>query len=308
MMEKIKSNLTYVICAILGLFNFIFLAFPYLTVYSKSNLGYGNYSDGMSGYKILKIWGKEEYYLDDAKFGGVMSSLVQLFILLLGIALLAWGVMGLLKAFGIFGQFPDKLGKLESRKLGEFGLFGLAGLNVLLLVFLIIFTATNTEKINEYGYTIEGGYKLSAGIFIALILTAGAVVALKLLEKKLPAGGSTESVSYVCAKCGKKAKAADKFCSACGGEIEKKVAVKEEYACVKCGKKAKASDKFCNACGGEIEKRSAVKEEFACVKCGKSASGKEKFCSECGGEIKVKDAAAPVEEAAAIAEDAVPEG
>ncbi len=263
MMEKIKSNLTYVICAVLGLFNFILLAIPYVTVYSKS--GFTNYSDGVSGYKMLEIWGNDEYYLADAKFGGVMSSLIQLFVLLLGIAILAWGTLGLLKAFGIFGQFPDKLGKLESRKLGEFGLCGLAGLNVLLLVFLIIFTATNSEKINEYGYTFEGGYKLSAGIFISLVITAGAVVALKLLEKKFPANDSGETITYVCNKCGKKAKAVDKFCSACGGEIEKKVVVKEEYACVKCGRKASAKEKFCSECGGEIKvkERASVAEPTA---------------------------------------------
>ena len=120
----------------------------------------------------------------------------------------------------------------------------------LLLIFLIILTATNTEK-SEYG---SAGIKFSAGIFIALIFTIGAVVALKVLEKKLPAtdeGG--ETVTYVCGKCGKKAKAKDKFCNACGGEIEKKVVVKEEYACEKCGKRASAKEKFCSACGGEIK-------------------------------------------------------
>ncbi len=263
MMNKLKSNLTYVICAVLGLLNFILLAFNYVKAYSESNLGYGNYSESMSGYRILKIWGNDSYYFKDAKFGGVMSSTFQLFILLLGIALLAWGVLGLLKAFGIFEKFPDKVGKLESKKIGEFGLFGLAGLNVLLLVFLIVFTASNSEKISEHGITVEGGYKLSAGIFIAIIFTVGAAVALKLLEKKFPASDNGESVTYVCKKCGKKAKAKDKFCSSCGGEIEKKVVVKEEYACVKCGKKATAKDKFCNACGGEIKVKEAPPQEEA---------------------------------------------
>ena len=98
-----------------------------------------------------------------------------------GIALLAWGVLGLLKAFGIFDKFPDRLGNIESKKIAEFGIFGLAGLNVLLLVFLIIFSATNSESYSEYG--MEG----SAGIFISLVITVGAAVALKILEKKLPA-------------------------------------------------------------------------------------------------------------------------
>ena len=244
MMNKLKNNLAYVFCAGFGLLNFIFLAFNYITSFAKYSYGgYGNYSQsyGVSGYKVMDLW--------ELKFSGVMSSIIQLFILLLGIALLAWGVLGLLKAFGIFEKFPDKLGKVESKKLGEFGLFGLAGLNVLLLIFLIILTASNTEK-SEYG---SAGIKLSAGIFIAVIFTVGAVVALKVLEKKLPAideGG--ETVTYVCSKCGKKAKANDKFCNVCGGEIEKKVVVKEEYVCEKCGKKVTAKDKFCNVCGGAV--------------------------------------------------------
>ncbi len=270
MMEKIKSNLTYVMCAGLGLLNFILLAIPYIASFYSYDLGEwgGKQSDseGISGYKVMDLW--------EGGFSGVMSSLIQLFVLLGGIALLAWGILGLLKAFGLFGQFPDRLGKFESKKIGEYGLFGLAGLNLLLLVFLIIFTAANSESYSEYGYESSAGFRLSAGIFISLVITVCAVVALKVLEKKFPAGESSETVTYACAKCGKKAKAADKFCSACGGEIEKKVVVKEEYACVKCGKKATA---------------------------------KEKFCSECGGEIKVKEAP-PQKEAAAPLDDVVPQG
>ncbi len=263
MLEKIKRNLTYVFCAGLGLFNFIFLAFRYVTAYSKTP--YSSAKEGVSGYEILKIWGKDEYYFKDAKFGGVMSSMMQLFILLLGIALLIWGVLGLLKAFGILEQFPDKVGKFESKKLGEYGLFGFAGLNVLLLIFLIVFTVSNTEKMTEYGITIEAGYKFSAGIFITLIFAVGAAVALKVLEKQLPVSESGESVTYVCTKCGKKAKASHKFCNACGGEVEKKVVVKEENACVKCGKKASAKDRFCSVCGGEIKLKEAPVQEEAAV-------------------------------------------
>ncbi len=259
MMEKIKSNLTYVICAILGLFNFILLAIPYISSYYSYNLGeWGgeqSSSVGISGYSVMDLW--------DGGFSGVMSSIIQLFALLLGIALLIWGVLGMLKAFGILEKFPDKVGNTESKKLGEYGLFGLAGLNVLLFVFLIIFTAANSESYEEYGMETSAGFSLSAGIFISLVITVGAVVALKILEKKLPASESGEIVSYACAKCGKKARAADKFCSACGGEIEKKVAVKEEYACVKCGKRATAKDKFCNLCGGEIKVKEKTPAEVS---------------------------------------------
>ena len=270
MMEKIKSNLAYVGCAILGLLNFILLAIPYISSYYSYDLGeWGGKqrgSDGISGYKVMDLW--------EGGFSGVMSSLIQLFVLLGGIAILAWGVLGLLKAFGIFDKFPDKLGNIESKKIAEFGIFGLAGLNVLLLVFLIILSATNSESYSEYGMEGSAGIRLSAGIFISLVITVGAAVALKILEKKLPATDSGETVTYVCSKCGKKARSTDKFCNACGGEIEKKVVVKEEYACEKCGKRATA---------------------------------KEKFCSACGGEIKVKEKP-PIEEAAATLDDVVPQG
>ncbi len=259
MLEKIKSNLTYVVCAVLGLFNFILLAIPYIASYYSYDLGaWGgkqSSSDGISGYKVMDLW--------EGGFPGVMSSLIQIFVLIGGIALLAWGVLGLLKAFGIFDKLPERLGNIESKKIGEYGLFGIAGLNVLLLVFLIILSATNSESYSEYGMEGSAGIRLSAGIFISLVITVGAVVALKILEKKLPASDGGETVTYVCNKCGKRARSSDKFCNACGGEIEKKVVVKEEYACVKCGKKATAKDKFCNACGGEIKVKEAPPQEEA---------------------------------------------
>ena len=253
MLEKLKQNMSYVFCGILGLLNFILLAIPYLSSFYSYDLGeWGgkkSESEGISGYEIMDLW--------EGGFSGVMSSLLQLFVLILGIGLLAWGILGLLKALDILPQFPDKLGGLESKKLGEFGLFGIAGLNVLLLVFLIIFSASNTETYSEYGMESSAGIRLSAGIFISLVLSVGAVVALKVLEKKLPASDSGESVIFSCSKCGKKARSSDKFCNACGGAVEKKIVVKEEYACVGCGKSASGKDKFCSSCGGEIKVKEA---------------------------------------------------
>ena len=78
------------------------------------------------------------------------------------------------------------------------------------------------------------------------------MVALKVLEKKFPASESAETVIYVCSKCGKRARAKDKFCNECGGAVEQQVKVNNKYVCTKCGKEATAKDKFCNACGGEI--------------------------------------------------------
>ncbi len=225
MANKIKNNLTYVFSAGLGLLNFILLAIPYVAVFSKLNYGgYGgsnSHSEGISGYNTMNLWKYNSIALELKN--ETMPSLLQILIFVLGICLLAYGVCGLLKAFGVFEKFPDKLGKIETKKLGEFGLYGFAGLNVLLLIFLIVFAATNTYSESEMGISASRGFRMSAGIFITLIFAIGAVVALKILQKKFPAGAADEpQVTYTCSKCGKKARAKDKFCNACGGEIIKK--------------------------------------------------------------------------------------
>ncbi len=249
MKNKLKNNLTYVFCAIIGVINFILLIIPYISSFYSYDLGeWGgkqSNSSGISGYKVMDLW--------EGGFSGAMSSLVQLLILIVGIALLLWGILGLLKAMGTFDKLPDKIGNIEAKKIGEYGLFAMAGLNVLLLIFLIIFTASNSESFSEYGMESSAGFKLSAGIFISLIITVGAVVGLKFLEKKYPtSNNSKENVNYICSKCGKKANKEDKFCTACGGEIEKKSEKKTEYACSKCGKNVTEQDKFCNECGGTV--------------------------------------------------------
>ncbi len=245
MLENLKKNLVYAFCAGIGILNFILFAFAY--VESFYSYGKTDVASGISGYNTMNLF--------SGGFGGVMSSLVQIIIFILGLALLALGVCALLKAFGIFAQFPDKFGNFETKKLGEYGLFGLGGLNVLLLIFLIITCASNSESASEYGISYAGGVRLSAGIFIAIIFTVGAVVAFKILEKKFPANESGEKVTYQCVACGKKAKAKDKFCSQCGGAVETKIEQKIEYVCSKCKKKATAKDKFCNNCGGVIEQK-----------------------------------------------------
>lgn len=247
MLNKIKNNLEYTFCAGLGLLNFILFAFPYVASYVEYDLGAwgGAYSAsyGVSGYSTMSLWA--------GGFGGVMSSLIQLIIFLAGLGLLAWGVCGLLKEFGILPKFPEQIGSFESKKLSELALMGMAALHVLQLVFLIIFTVSNSEE----AYGSSAGFRLSAGIFIALVIYAGAVAGLIFLKKKFPATKSGERVSYVCTGCGKRAKASDKFCNACGGSIEKKVTVPSEYVCEKCGAKSNAKSKFCQQCGGAIVQR-----------------------------------------------------
>ncbi len=219
MKNKILANLSYVFCAGLGLMQFILLAIPYVA--SFYSYDYGSYggkgsdSEGISGYKVMDLW--------DGGFGGVMSSLFQILLLLLGIAMLAYGVLGLLKAFGMFDKLPDKVGKFSTKKVGEFALYAYAGLNVLLFIFLIILCASNTESESSYGYTVSAGIRLSAGIFITLIFAVGSVVAKILLEKKFPVTDeNAPKVEYLCSNCGKKVKKGVKFCPECGGAVQEK--------------------------------------------------------------------------------------
>lgn len=282
MFNKIKQNWTYVVCAVIGVLNFILFVFPYVSAFVSYDLGsWGGKqteSQGFSGYKVMdKFW--------ELEFNGVMSALLQIFILIAGIVLLAWGVCGILKGLGYFDVFPNEILGFESKKLGFFGLIGMAGLNVLLFIFLISLCASNSYESESY----SAGIRLSAGIFISLVFNAAAVAAPVLLDKYLPADGA-ESVSYVCSKCGKRAKAKDKFCSVCGGAIEVKVTRAETYVCSNCGKSATAKDKFCSACGGTIEVK-ALNAAYVCSNCGKSATEKDKFCSACGGAIKKEEPA-----------------
>lgn len=168
-MKTLKTNLTYLLSAAIGVLTFVLFAIPYLSIYA-SLLG-NSASEGINGYQVLDLW--------DSGFAGVMSSLLQVLVLVSAIALLAFGACGLLKAFGILKAFPETLGGIESKKIAHFGLIGYAILNALLLVFLIIFTSSNSDG-NEL---ISAGVSLSAGIFVTLVLAIGAAVTPVVVEK-----------------------------------------------------------------------------------------------------------------------------
>jgi hypothetical protein len=190
-MKFIKQNLLWIICAALGLFNFILLAIPYVAV--VVDLGeWGELAgirsrSGISGYNLLSAW--------ELGFGGVMSALFQIFVLLAGIALLAIGVAGILKGLNAF-KIPDKLGKFELTRIGKLLLFAYAGLNVLMLIFVIILCATNGGTDMDL---IGANYRISAGIFITLVFAIGALVAYMMLNKKfsVPPAPATETSAPV---------------------------------------------------------------------------------------------------------------
>lgn len=246
MLDTIKKNLVYSLCAALGVLQFILFAIPYFAAFVS---GFGHEeSEGFSGYKVMDLW--------DSDFGGVMSSLVQVLILIVGIGLLAIGVIGLLKAFDVV-DLTDKFGKLDLKEIGKKGIFVYGGLHVALFIFMIIFTASNTESMGS----LSAGFSLSVGLFLAIIVAGAAVAALILVPKKFPVDENAPSVTYVCAQCGKKSKASNKFCAACGGAIIEKVAEpKPVYVCSGCGKSAKAGEKFCAGCGSPVVAKTPTQE------------------------------------------------
>ena len=223
MKKKILGNLGYVLCAALGLLQYILFAFPYVASFTKYDYGdfggHGSASSAISGYGLMSI--------RNAGFGGVMCIIFQILVLILGILMLAYGVCGILKAFGMFEQFPDSLGKIQTKKIGEFALYGYAGLNVLLFIFMIVLCASNTEKIVDGGMYMAAGIRFSVGIFFTLVFSAGAIAALKLVPKKFPASDGPE-VRYVCSRCGKEMRKGYHYCYDCGGEVVEQIVPEEQ--------------------------------------------------------------------------------
>jgi len=54
--------------------------------------------------------------------------------------------------------------------------------------------------------------------------------------------------------------------------------------CPSCGKKALSTDRFCRACGNELEKKTSV----SCTACGKTVRLPADFCGHCGHELPTK--------------------
>ena len=258
MLEKLKQNLAYVFCIALGLLNFVFLAIPFTAAFVKIGSEYE--SEGLSGYDVME----EMEAFSELDFGSI-SSLFVVFALIFAIIILIVGIVGLLKEFGVI-KMPDEILGIKCKKWAEYALIAYASVVTLMFLFFIIFTAKNTETEKMYGETYKAGFKLSGGLILNFLFAVGAVVGVKVLEKYMPATDTQKQrVSYACSVCGKKAKASDKFCSACGGVVEQKVVVPEEYVCSGCGKKAKATDRFCNLCGGEIVKTEVTAEVAVAV-------------------------------------------
>ena len=275
MNPTLRKNLLWYTCGGLGVLHFILMAIPYIAVFAK----WGSYSqsEGASGYRVMDLW--------DLGFGGVMSSLTQILILIVAVALLFIGAAGLLKNYNVC-DLTAPFANIGMKKIGQYGLYAYAGLHLLLFIFLIIFTASNTES---YG-GMSGGFRFAIGFFITLAVAIGAVVTLYLLEKKYPESDDAPSVAYQCGQCGKKVKGSVKFCPDCGGAVvEVAVQPKPKYACSACGAKSAAGTKFCPQCGGAVvEVVAQPKPEYVCSVCGAKGDADSKFCANCGGQVVLK--------------------
>ena len=307
MMGKIRANLSYFLCAALGTLHLILLALPYLKWFRSWE---GTFSrirttEGISGYRMMGM-GYAEKMGCDAEALGVIGGILQILILLFVLGMLALGVFGILKAFGVFEQLPDEVAGHKTTTIGALSLLGYTALMLTLFLVLLIFSLVNMESFGS----VRTGISLGGGLVWSLLL-GGAATAGMIFLPKLMSGNAVEnapSYHYVCAGCGKKAKKTDKFCSVCGGTIEAVEVKHYERVCSGCGKKAKKTDKFCNVCGGAIVEReivaaapvapaAPVAQEIpasqkpmapaanVCPACGKAVAEGNKFCNFCGTQL-----------------------
>ncbi len=160
--------MAYLVCVIMGLLNFALFKIPYLARFWK----YRGIKEmaRISGYELMKNstylgLGAWRWYYD-----GHMSIILMKVIFGLGILLLVLGIIGILTAKTSFG----KTGKVLART----GLVFMMIFHVALLVFLIMVCIR--WKLQAYG-----GYQLSAGIFVSLILWAAALACSYVQESRV---------------------------------------------------------------------------------------------------------------------------
>lgn len=295
-MEKIKANLNYVLCTFLGAFHFVMLAFTYYTAFAKYD-GDRNSEAWCNGYKVMSF-GKFEGY--SAEWLAIIIGILQILLLIAAVGLLVYGVMGLLKAFGVFEQFPDKIGGFDSKKLASLALMGYVAITALLFVLMIIWGICNTDSQSMYGYKIKAGFHVGFGAYFALIFS-GLIAATPLVLPKYVPGLNEETsagpqVVYACTNCGKKAPKGVRFCNACGGNVAASVVKQYNYVCTGCGRKMKKTDRFCNVCGGSVQPVEVKMYEYVCGGCGRKMKKTDRFCNVCGGAAVRREigAAAPV--------------
>lgn len=291
-MEKIKANFNYVLSAFLGAFHFVLLAFRYVTSFVK--YGGETYKEAFAnGYKLMSF---DRFDGVEAEWLGIIIAILQILLLIAAVGLLVYGVMGLLKAFGVFEQFPDKIGGFDSKKLASLAMICYAAVTALLFILVTIWGICNGGS--DYG--VKYGARAAFGMYFALIFS-GLIAATPIVLPKYVPGLNEETsagpqIVYVCTNCGKKAPKGVRFCNACGGNVAASVVKQYNYICTGCGRKMKKTDRFCNVCGGSVQAVEIKQFEYVCGGCGRRMKKTDRFCNVCGGAAVRREigAAAPV--------------
>ena len=206
MLEKLKTNIGYAICAFLGLFNFIFMAMPYLTISSS----YSSYTEHGTGYEILGGW--------EGNFYIVLLSIISLCILIASVVMLLFGAFALLCSFVSVKQ-PDIVNKFITLDIAKLLIKIFMIINIVHFSFLFMIGFVTTVTAGSYGSVLPG-----VGAWLVVIFAVCAHIANKIISAKLnTAQKPAVKVVYACTACGATAKKGNNFCSACGGKVEKKV-------------------------------------------------------------------------------------
>ena len=167
-MDSLKKNFSFIMCIIMGVLNL----FIFLLGYMGLDLGLGSLGfiagSALNGYGIMELW--------SMGFFGVMTSLTQLFILILTICLIIWGILGLLQSFGVVNILAESLSPHCVKKISKICLFTLLILNVLLLVWMIVLVAMSDPN--------SGGLTLAVGVFLEIIFTLASLVLFRCMDIK----------------------------------------------------------------------------------------------------------------------------
>ncbi len=226
MTVNMKRIFNPLICAAVGLFNFIFMFFNYAVVF-LSAFGEGE-SVGRSAYQsmsfgdeslangmdmILSNLGKDA----NLTFLLVFVSLLLIFMAVLSAGLLFAGIVGLLREFAnvnILGSVAPGVVMKLSKKVLKANLWT----NIISGILLGVCCLVNFYSGSIFGQKVSLGMRPGFGMILLLVLS---IVAWKMLlkyEKKFFAPKAAGTV-YVCSACGEKFSAADKFCNKCGAPV-----------------------------------------------------------------------------------------
>lgn len=256
MVVNVKKIFSPIVCGALGLLNLIFMSMEFLSVKIFS-LSVG----GASAYSCVDLLNMP------TSDGGIILfsvGLCALLLILISIALVAFGVLGILKGILVsdsMQKIPTKLVSGPCKFLVRFNFI----VEVLAFI-LILICGIVTEMACQPGV---GNY------FLLVFAIAGWIVFVK-FGKKLPAvigNTANNKAKYSCSACGATANANDKFCPSCGAPV----VADNSSCCPACGNAVSENDKFCPSCGAQVPARKAF-----CSSCGTEIGAGVKFCPKCG--------------------------